>query len=163
MDYHTTYRKVSAKKMIRTVNVKGESTVKGGKCTMEKTSPRPRTVTIPPSKTCTTGTTSKPLRVSLIEDDSRTRVLRKRTVDEKVIGSVTEGATSIGAVAGQVGEASTVGAIIPDTVVLRVTRSSLATAGASIFRAVDAEMTCGVALKTTSLCSHDGSGPRRGS
>ena len=45
MDYHTTYRKVSAKKMIRTVNVKGESTVKGGKCTTEKTSLRPRTVT----------------------------------------------------------------------------------------------------------------------
>ena len=31
--------------MIRTVNVKGESMVKGGKCTMEKMSPRPRTVT----------------------------------------------------------------------------------------------------------------------
>ena len=39
MDYHTTYRKVSAKKMIRTVNVKGESSVKGGKCTTEKMSP----------------------------------------------------------------------------------------------------------------------------
>ena len=39
------YRKVSAKNMIRTVNVKGESIVKGSKCTMEKMSPRPRTVT----------------------------------------------------------------------------------------------------------------------
>ena len=45
MDYHTTYRKVSAKKMTRTVNVKGESTVKGSKCTTEKTSLQPRTVT----------------------------------------------------------------------------------------------------------------------
>ena len=45
MDYHTTYRKVSAKKMIRTVNVKGESSVKGGKCTTEKMSPQPCTVT----------------------------------------------------------------------------------------------------------------------
>ena len=45
MDYHTTYRKVSAKKMIRTVNVKGESIVKGGKCTTEKMSPRPCTIT----------------------------------------------------------------------------------------------------------------------
>ena len=123
---------------------------------MEKMSPRPRTVTIPPSKTWTTGTTSKPLRVSLIEDDPRTRVLRKRTVDEKVIGSVTEGATSIRTVVGQVSEASAVGAIIPDTAVLWVTRSSLATAGAFIFWAVDAEMTCGVALKTTSLCSRNG-------
>ena len=156
MDYHTMYRKVSAKKMIRTVNVKGELTVKGGKCTTEKMSLRPRTVTIPPSKTWTTGTTSKPLRVSLIENDSRTRVLRKRTVDKKVVGSVTEGATSIGTVAGQVSEVSAVGAIIPDAAVLRVTRSSLATAGTFIFWAIDAEMTCGVALKTTSLCSHDG-------
>ena len=52
MNYHTMYRKVSAKKIIRTVNVKGESIVKGGKCTMEKMRPRPRTITIPPSKTC---------------------------------------------------------------------------------------------------------------
>ena len=44
-NYHTTYRKVSAKKMMRTVNVKGESVVKGGKCITEKMSPRPRTVT----------------------------------------------------------------------------------------------------------------------
>ena len=44
-NYHTIYRKVSAKKMIRTVNVKGESVVKGGKCIMEKMSPRPHTVT----------------------------------------------------------------------------------------------------------------------
>ena len=70
IDYHTTYWKVSVKKMIRTVNVKGESIVKGGKCTMEKMSPRPRTVTIPPLKTCTTGTTSKSVRISVVEDDS---------------------------------------------------------------------------------------------
>ena len=139
--------------MIRTVNVKGESSVKGGKCTTEKMSPQPRTVTIPPSKTCTTGTSSKPLRVSLVEDDPRTRVLHKRTVDEKVIGSVTEGATSIRTVAGQVSEASAVGAIVSDTAVLRVTRGSLATAGTFIFWTINAEMTHGVALKTTSLCS----------
>ena len=45
MDYHTTYQQVSVKKMMRTVNVKGESMVKGGKCTTEKMSPRPRTIT----------------------------------------------------------------------------------------------------------------------
>ena len=39
MNYHTTYWKVSAKKIIRMVNVKGELIVKGGKCTMEKMSP----------------------------------------------------------------------------------------------------------------------------
>ena len=103
--------------MIRTVNVKGESKVKGGKCTTERKRPRPCTVTIPPSKTYTTRTTSEPLRVPLIEDDSWAWVLRERTVDKKVIGSITEGALSIGTVAGQVGEASTVGAIISDTAV----------------------------------------------
>ena len=45
VNYYTTYRKVSAKKTMRTVNVKGESVVKGGKCTTEKMSPRPHTVT----------------------------------------------------------------------------------------------------------------------
>ena len=156
MDYHTTYRKVSVKKMMRTVNVKGESIVKGGKCTTEKMSPRPRTVTIPPSKTGSTRTASKPLRVSLVKDNPRTRVLRKRTVDEKVVGSVAEGTPAIGTVAGQVGEASTVGAIISDTAVLWMTGSPLTTAGTFIFRTVDTEMTCSVALKTMSLCSRDG-------
>ena len=141
---------------MRTVNVKGESVVKGGKCTTEKMSPRPRTVTIPPSKTCTTGTTSKPLRVSVIEDDTCAWVLCKRTVDEKVIGGVTEGTATIWTVAGQVGETSTVGAIVPDTAVLWMTGSSLATAGTFILRTVNTEMACGVALKTTSRCSRNG-------
>ena len=136
--------------------MKGESVVKGGKCTMEKMSLRPRTVTIPPSKTCITGTTSKPLRVSLIEDDTQTWVLHKRTVDEKVIGGVTEGATTIGTVAGQVGKSSTVGAVVPDTAVLWMTGSSLMTAGAFILGAVNTEMARGMTLKTTSHCIRDG-------
>ena len=123
---------------------------------MEKTSPRPHTVTIPPLKICTTGTTSKSLGISPVEDDSWTRVLRKRTVDEKMVGRVAEGAASVGTVTGQVSEASAVGAIIPNTAVLRVAGSPLAAAGTFIFRAVDAEMTCVVALKTTSLSSRDG-------
>ena len=47
-NYHTTYWKVSAKKTMRMVNVKGESVANGGKCTTEKISPRPRTVTPSP-------------------------------------------------------------------------------------------------------------------
>ena len=156
VNYHMMYQNVSAKKMIRMVNVKGESIVKGGKCMTEKISPRPRTITIPPSKTCTTGTTSKPLRISIVEDDPRARVLCKRTVDKKVIGGVTEGATPIGTVAGQMGETSTEGAIISDTAVLGVAGSPLMTAGTFILRAVDTEMACGVALKTTSCCSRNG-------
>ena len=92
------------------MNVRGEPVVKGGKCTMERKSPRPHTITIPPSKTCTTGTASEPLWIPVVEDDTRTWVLHERTVDEKVIGGITEGAASIGTVAGQVGKTLTVGA-----------------------------------------------------
>ena len=150
------YQKVSSKKITRTVKVKGEPVDKGGKCTTERKSPRPHTVTIPPSKACTTGTASEPLRIPVVEDDTRTWVLRERTVDEKVIGSITEGAASIRAVAGQVGETLAVSAIISDTAVLWVTGSPLATAGTFVFGAVDTEMACSVALKTTSCCSCDG-------
>ena len=45
INYQTMYRKVSVRKIMRTVNVKGESTVNSGKCTMERTSPWPCTVT----------------------------------------------------------------------------------------------------------------------
>ena len=147
---------MSAKKITRTVNVKGEPIDKGSKCTTERKSPRPHTVTIPPSKTCTTGTISEPLRIPVVEDDTRTQVLCKRTVDEKVIGGVTEGTVSIGTVAGQVGETLTVGAIISDTAVLWMTGSPLTTAGTFVFRAVDMEMARGMALKTTSRCSRNG-------
>ena len=128
---------MSSKKITRTVNVRGEPIVKGGKCTMERKSPRPHTITIPPSKTCTTGTASEPLRIPIVEDDTRTRVLHERTVDEKVIGGITEGTSSIRTVTGQVGEMSAVGAIVSDTAVLWMTGSPLATAGALVLRAVN--------------------------
>ena len=156
INYHTTYWNMLAKKIMRTVNVKGEPTVNGGKCTMERTSPRPLTITIPPLKTCTTGTTSKPLGIPVVEDDARAGVLHKRTVDKKVIGSVTEDASSIRAVAGQVGEMSTEGAIISDTVVLWMARGPLATAGAFVLGTVDMEIACGMTLKATSHCIHNG-------
>ena len=89
---------------------------------MERKSPRPRTVTIPPSKTCTTGTTSKSLGVSVIENDTQAWVLRKRTVNEKVIGGVAEGTTAIGTVTGQVGKTSAEGAIVSHAAVLGMAR-----------------------------------------
>ena len=147
---------MSAEKIIRTVKVNGESGVNGAKCMMERISPRPRTITIPPSKTCTTGTTSKSLGIPVVEDDTWAWVLCKRTVDKKVIGGVTEGAASIRTVADQVGETPTEGAVISDAAVLWVTGSSLMTAGAFILRTVNMEMACGMALKTTSRCIRDG-------
>ena len=59
----------------------------------------------------------------------------------------------VGTVTGQVGETSTEGAIVPDIVVLWMTGSTLTTAGAFIFGAVNMEMACGMTLKTTSLQS----------
>ena len=144
------------RKIRRTVNVKGEPTVNGGKCITEKISPWPRTVTIPPSKTCTAGTTSKPLGIPIVEDDTWAWVLCKRTVDEKVIRGVTEGTMAIGAITGQVGEMSAEGTIISDTAVLGMAGSPLAAARALILGAVDTEMTCGMALKTTSHCIRNG-------
>ena len=39
VNYQTMYQKVLVKKITRTVKEKGESSVNGDKCTMEKTSP----------------------------------------------------------------------------------------------------------------------------
>ena len=150
------YRKVLVKKIMRTVKEKGESSVNGDKCTMEKTSPRPCTVTIPPLKTCITGTTSKSLGISIVEDDAQAWVLRKRIVDEKVIGGVTEGTMLIGAIPGQMGEAAAEGTIISGAAVLWMAWSLLATAGAFVLRTVDMEMACGMTLKTMSRCIREG-------
>ena len=155
-NYHTTYWNISVRKIRRTVDIKGESTVNGSKCIMERISPWPRTVTIPPSKICTTGTTSKSFGIPVIENDARAWVLHKRTVDEKVIRSVTEGATAIGTVTGQMGETSAEGAVVSDTAILGMARSPLATAGTFVLRTVDMEMACGMALKTTSCCIRNG-------
>ena len=58
-----------------TVNVRGESEDNGSRWMTEKRRSWPCTITIPPSKACTTGTNSDPLRVSVIEDDPTARVL----------------------------------------------------------------------------------------
>ena len=73
-----------------------------------------------------------------------------------MIRSITEGATSVGTVMGQVGETSTEGAVILDTAVLWMAGSPLATAGAFILGTVNTEMACGMTLKTMSHCVHDG-------
>ena len=50
---------MSAKKIIRTVNVKGESTVNSDRCTMEKIRPCPRTITILGKNLCAPDTLSR--------------------------------------------------------------------------------------------------------
>ena len=147
---------MSAKNKTRMVNVKGESTVSGSRCKMEKNSPDPHTITIPPVKACTTGTTLQSLSVSLVEDNPGARVFCKRIVGKKVIRGIAEGTAAVWEIPGQVGEAATKGAIVSDAAVLRVTGGSLMAARALVFGAVDTKMACGVALKTMSVFSRNG-------
>ena len=66
---------MSGRNIIEMVNVNGQSEESGDKWTMEKMRSDPRTVTIPPSKTCTTRTRLQSLWVSIVEDDPTTGVL----------------------------------------------------------------------------------------
>ena len=54
------------------------------------------TITIPPLKTRTTRTRSQSLRVSLIEDNPLTGVLRERTVTDDMPWVITKGALPVG-------------------------------------------------------------------
>ena len=89
-DYQTKYQNVCKEKITRTVNINSELKVNGSRCIMEKMSPGSHTVKIPPSKTCTTRTNSDSLGVSLIENDSLTRVLREGAILEMVSWVITE-------------------------------------------------------------------------
>ena len=73
-----------------------------------------------------------------------------------MIGGITEGATSIGAILGQMGETAAEGTIILGAAVLWMAWSLLVTAGAFVLGTVDTEMACGMTLKTTSHCIHEG-------
>ena len=63
---------------------------------MEKERFSPCTVTIPPLKSCTTGTAdSKPLWISLVEDDPLAGVLGEGTVSDNVSWVITEGTKTV--------------------------------------------------------------------
>ena len=62
------------------VNVNGEPDNSGGRQTIEKRMTLPRTVTLPPLKTCTTSTKPESLWVSVVEDNTATGVLGKGAV-----------------------------------------------------------------------------------
>ena len=63
------------KNITEAVNIKSKSENIGGRQMIEKRRSWPRTVTIPPSKACTTSANSNSLRVSVVEDDPTARVL----------------------------------------------------------------------------------------
>ena len=128
------------KKITRTVKVSGESKVNGGRWRMQRMSPCPHTITIPPSKTCTSRTTSKSLRIPLVEDDPLTGVLAKQTVSEVVSWIVTEGTPSIWAVTAEMAEMPAKRTVVVGTTILGVARGVLMTVGTLIFWAVDTKV-----------------------
>ena len=73
---------------------------------IEKKMSGPCIVTLPPSKTCTTGTRLQTLQVTIVEDDSITRVLQKGTVSNDVAQVIAKGAKAVWTVTGGVAEAA---------------------------------------------------------
>ena len=108
------------KNITEMVNINGEPEVNSGRCKMEKTRFDPHTVTIPPSKTCTTGARSKPLRVSIIEDDATTGVLGERTVSNDMSWVVAKGAEVVWSIVGNMAKAAAKRTVVLITMVLGV-------------------------------------------
>ena len=114
------------------------------------------TITIPSSKTCTTGTRSQSLWISVIEDDPTTGVLQEGAVGDDVSWVIAKGAETIWAEAQGVTEAVAKRTVVVGTMVLGVTRGALMAVGAFIFRTVNTKVPCKVTVKTMSLASCQG-------
>ena len=75
---------VTVENIVETVNVNSESNDNGGRQIIEKRMSLPHTVTLPPLKTCTTGTRLESLWISIVEDNTAAGVLREGTVCDNV-------------------------------------------------------------------------------
>ena len=73
---------------------------------MEKMRSVPRTVTIPPSRTCTTSARSKSLRIPIVEDNTATGVLGEWTVGDDVSQAIAKGTEAVWTIVGGVAEAA---------------------------------------------------------
>ena len=138
------------------VNISGQSEINRDKWIMEKIRSDPHTVTIPPSKTCTTSTRLQSLRISVVKDDTAAGVLREGTVCDNVSWVIAKGAKSVWTDAGNVAEVAAKRTVVSSATILGVTRGMLTAVWALIFRTVDTKMPCDMALKTTSLISRCG-------
>ena len=137
------------------VNVSDKSDVNGEKWTTEKMRLGSRIVTIPPSKSCTSGTNSQSLWIPLIKDNPLAGVFREGAVSDDMSRVVTKGALSVQTDTGEVTEAPAKRAVVVRATVLGVTWSTLMAVRAFIFRAVDTKMPLVVTLKTNSCHSRD--------
>ena len=136
--------------MVETVNVNGD------KWMIEKIRSCPHTITIPPSKTCTTRARLQSLQVSIIEDDTAAGVLKEGAVCDDMSRVVAEGAKVVWAIVGGVAKVVAKRTVVLNTTILGVTRGALMAAGALILQAVNMKMPCDMVVKTTSLSSHCG-------
>ena len=110
-------------------------------------------ITIPLSRSCTTGTISEPFWVSIIEDNTAARVLGEGTVSDNMSRIITKGTVPVWIVAGKVAKVATKRTVVLNTMVLGMSQSALSAVGALIVRTVDTNMPSGVAMKTYSLRS----------
>ena len=117
---------------METVNISSESRDIRDKWITEKRRSWPRTITIPPSKTCTTGASSDPFGVAIIEDDSVARVLREGTVGNDMAQIITKGAASVWTIVGEMTEAAAKRTVVAHAMVLRMARGMLVTIRAFI-------------------------------
>ena len=121
---------------------------------IEKRRPSPHIVTLPPSKTCTTGTRLDSLRVSIVEDNTAAGVLREGTIHNDVSWVITKGAELVWIIVGEVAKVVTKRTVVAHTTVLGVAWGTLATVGTLVVWTVNMKMPNGVAVKTNSLWSH---------
>ena len=114
------------------------------------------TVTIPPSKTHTSGMKSQSLRVSVIEDNPLAGVLRERTVADDMSWIVTEGTLSVWTDVREMTEVSATRTVVARTTVLEVAQGALSAVRTLVLWTVDVKMPLVVTLKTNSRCERNG-------
>ena len=131
---------MSEKNMIEMVNVNGQSEENGGRWTMEKMRSDPCTITIPPLKTCTTGTRLQSLRISIVEDDPTTRVLGEGTVGDDMSWVVAKSTEAVWTEVQGVTEVVAKRTVVSSTTILGVAWGVLTAVGTLIFRTVDTKV-----------------------
>ena len=113
------------------------------------------TVTIPPPKTHTSGMRSQSLRVSLVEDNPLTGVLRERTVTDDMPWVITEGALLVWTDAREMAELLAKRTVVARATILGVARGILSAVRTLILGTVDVKMPLVVTLKTNSCCKRN--------
>ena len=134
----------------------GKSDVNEEKWTTEKMRLGSRIITIPPSKSCTSGINSQSLWIPLVKDNPLAGVFREGAVSNDMSWVVTKGTSLVRTDTGEVTEAPAKRTVVARAMVLGVTWSTLTTVRAFIFQAVDTKMPLVMTLKTNSCCSCDG-------